>query len=243
MKKVLLGLLALSAVSMAVAPNLGDAATAGTNVFQTGQEGAISITGKITSTIPVVKYVVYASDDNGTTKEDTLILKDFIVSQDDSTAGFTGTNPKMYVKRVGGTTGAETYEALEAGDDVKFKLEVDSFYTGVVPVWTGTGGKIMIEPTGLLSKATLEEIIAASGNSTLMVSSAGSIADSTEAKHYRGKQLIQFDVIANGEIETKNLAQFAPASSTLDSADLAAVERGFAGGKAISNAKILVKVD
>lgn len=40
MKKVLLGLLALSAAAMAAAPNLGATPTAETNVFKTGQTGA-----------------------------------------------------------------------------------------------------------------------------------------------------------------------------------------------------------
>ena len=123
MKKVLLGLLALSAVSMAAAPNLGADATAETNIFQSGQEGGISVTGTvITSDIPVVKYVVYASDDEGTTKEDTLMLSDFLLSQNADVVGYTTLNPKVYVKRVTGETGKEAYVDLKKEDVVKFAL-------------------------------------------------------------------------------------------------------------------------
>ena len=241
MKKVLLGLLALSAVSMAVAPNLGDAATAGTNVFQTGQEGAISITGKITSEVPVVKYVVYASTDGTANKEDTLALKDFVLSQDASKAGFQGTNPKVYVKRVGGTAGAETYEDLIAGDDVKFKVTNPDLpnHPGF-NVWAAAGGTLSFGATQMLAKTTLQSIVDTIPGTT--IDAHGNIQKDT--KIYLAPKLISFVMNTNGIIETVD-----PADSnfggpeSMNPTDIATVEVAFAGGKAISNAKILVKVD
>lgn len=119
MKKVLLGLLAMSAVSMAAVTDVTKPAVGGTDVFQTGQEGVIPVVGKLTSTVPVVKYVVFASEDNGVTMLDTLNLKDFIMSSEASVdGGFVAENPKVFVKRLNGNT----VEELKDTDNVQFNF-------------------------------------------------------------------------------------------------------------------------
>lgn len=213
MKKVLLGLLALS---------------------------AISITGKITSDVPVVKYVVYASPDGTADKSDTLALNDFILSQTASKAGFGKTNPKIYVKRVTGASGAEAYINLESGDDVKFKIQGDAFYTALnSKAWIGNGQSAILSPTALLSKSTLEEIITAT-KIGFTVNEHGDIMK--DVKKYRPMKVVNLQSQANGEFElTSPDATYFGDQITV--AEITAIETAFTGGKAISNAKILVKVD
>ncbi len=238
MKKVLLGLLALSAVSMAAAPNYGSAATPNTNVFQTGQNGEISLAGKLTSEVPVVKYVVFGSVD-GTTAEDTLMLKDFILTQDSNSGGFQATNPKVYVKRVNGAN--DGFIDLESGDEVAFNVLVDSAYTSAnnAGAWIkAVGSNNAMESTSLISKTVLEPLAAALG---LTVSEYGTIVSTDGATTYNSSKYPVFKVESNGVLVVENCAE--NRTSTLTAAQTAAVETAFAGGKAISNAKIIVKVD
>ncbi len=158
MKKILLGLAAMSAVSFAAVPNYGATATAGTNVFQTGQNGKIAVTGALTSTIPVVKYVVFASTD-GTTADDTLALTTFTLSTDSVKNVFEDVNPKVYVKRVNGD--GNGFTNLLLSDVVEFSLERDG-YMGEAAVfqnnWVQAGGKLQILPLMMLSDARIQEI-------------------------------------------------------------------------------------
>ena len=159
MKKILLGLAAMSAVSFAAVPNYGATATAGTNVFQTGQNGKIAVTGALTSTIPVVKYVVFASTD-GTTADDTLALTTFTLSTDSVKNVFEDVNPKVYVKRVNGD--GNGFTNLLLSDVVEFSLERDG-YMGEAAVfqnnWVQAGGKLQILPLMMLSDARIQEIV------------------------------------------------------------------------------------
>ncbi|MGL5723491.1 hypothetical protein [Cetobacterium sp.] len=243
MKKVLLGLLALSAVSMAAAPNLGDDPTAGTNVFQNLQEGAISITGTLTSKVPVVKYVVFASEDNGVTKEDTLMLKDFILATD-STSGFISANPKVYVKRVVGAAGAEDYAELEIGDDVSFKYEADSFYSDVNNKgWIAAGGEVKsIHALSLLSKDTLQDAINLTGVPGVVVTTTGTIATTNAAAMYKVGMQLHFRSPVSGELEVAHMTSTSTVPA-FTAPTMTKFDNAFAGGKAITNAKILVKVD
>lgn len=159
MKKVLLGLLATSAVTMSAPTDLTQVPGAGKTVFEGTQEGAITITGKVTSTVPPVKYVVYASENNGATKEDVLALKDFIISTKNTTAGFIAPNPKVYVKKVVSNGVAMDVANLDSTDKVLFKVKFPDF-----PVFDNTlgiaqGVKLNYSPMAFVPKSVSEDII------------------------------------------------------------------------------------
>lgn len=61
MKKILLGLLALSTISLAANINLGNDPAENSNIFQTGQTGKIQVQATVKSDVPVVKYIIFAN--------------------------------------------------------------------------------------------------------------------------------------------------------------------------------------
>ena len=160
MKKILLGLLAVSAISFAAAPNYGAAVAEGTTIFQTGQSGKIAVTGAVTSTIPVVKYVIFASKD-GVTADDTLALSTFTLSNDVNRNVFEDTNLKVYVKRVNGSN--DGFVELSGTDIVEFSLERDGYNMNDQNIfqngWIQAGGKLEMLPLALLSDAKVNEIV------------------------------------------------------------------------------------
>lgn len=104
-KKFLLGVASLCLTTLASAGNVDPSVNPkdGTNVFATGQEGCIAVRGRILDSRPVpgaVKYVVYATKDDGVTKNDVLELSDFVTSMEEKRAGFVDKNPKVCVRRV-----------------------------------------------------------------------------------------------------------------------------------------------
>lgn len=235
MKKVLLGLLALSAVSMAAAPDLGATPTADTNVFQTGQEGKIAVTGTITTSIPLIKYVIYASPDGTSDISDTLALTDFVMAQDTTSAGFAGTNPNVYVKRVNGAVGAETIVNLHPSETVQFKLNVDPFYTdatAVVSSWIGTTQSTYINPTALITKSSLESIY-----SGLPVTNTGTYGNANV--RYQSRKSVSMTVESQGVLKFSNINT---ASSTLPSDQTVAIEAAFAGGHPVSGTSVSARI-
>ncbi len=105
MKKILFGLAAMSTLAFSAGPVLTDSPVTGTNVFQPGinQTGKITVNGSFTTTVPVVKYVVYASTSDtydGTSESTTLELPAFILSDNALSNEFeSGDIPKIYVKK------------------------------------------------------------------------------------------------------------------------------------------------
>ncbi|MGL5413962.1 hypothetical protein [Cetobacterium sp.] len=249
MKKVLLGLLALSAVSMAAEPNLLATPTAGTPVFQTGQEGAIAIEGKLTATVPTIKYVVYASKDGGVTKEDKLVLADFVMSQKEIEAKYTGENPKLYVKRIVPALGGVETGELNPVDIVSFKM---SGLTGSAwdtqNQWLNTvGANNNFLPEAMLSRATLEEIITAIGDSNYHISNDwGGIELKDYSKAYRIPNIPEIKVTEKGVLEIGKVKNkdFDKPTTLTDATVLSKIEAALAGGKATNpDLKILIKVD
>lgn len=255
MKKVLLGLLALSAAAMAAAPNLGATPTAETNVFKTGQTGAISISGTLTSEIPVIKYVVYAATDGGltTAKEDILTLSSYVLSSVPAENKFSGTNPKVYVKRVAGTGAASTYADLSTSETASFKLQGDPAYTAFngSQVWIGEGQTgATFNPTALLAKATLDGILSNlrvvdnSKFGSVIISNDGSLYANNGNDSYFGPldstKFLALSSANKGEAEFV----YAPFSLKLWKVEewVNPVLAQFAGGHPMGNAKILVKV-
>lgn len=110
MKKVLLGLLVLSALSYTATVDLNSA-------FDKGGSGEVKITATLTSTIPQPKYVVFTSTDGNSLvgAEDTLVLPSFVMTTDPSTTGFDGIPNSIYVKKIsfnGGTLENLTNETM-----------------------------------------------------------------------------------------------------------------------------------
>lgn len=142
MKKFLLGVTSLGLASLALAGNIDPSAdpVAGTNVFTKEQGGAIAINGRLVEPMrPLpVKYVVYATSDDGATKSDVLELKDFAMSPVESECGFKGDNPIVCVRKVEGkeivdltdekvifrvtnkTISAETSREIEEGHSTRY---------------------------------------------------------------------------------------------------------------------------
>lgn len=255
MKKVLLGLLALSAAAMAAAPNLGATPTAETNVFKTGQTGAISINGTLTSEVPVIKYVVYAATDGGltTAKEDILTLSSYVLSSVPTENKFSGTNPKVYVKRVTGTGAASTYADLSTSETAFFKLQGDPAYTTFngAQAWVGEHqiGRTF-NPTALLANATLGKILSnlkvidSSTFNDVIVSSDGTLYINNGINAQFGPadttKFLALTSANKGEAELT----YASTSATLWNLEgmISPTLAQFAGGHPIGNAKILVKI-
>lgn len=255
MKKVLLGLLALSAAAMAAAPNLGATPTAETNVFKTGQTGAISINGTITSEIPVIKYVVYAAADGGltTAKEDILTLSNYVLSSVPAENKFSGTNPKVYVKRVTGTGAASTYADLSTSETAFFKIQGDPAYTAFngAQVWVGESeAGQTFNPTALLANATLEKILSnlkvidSSTFNDAIVSSDGTLYISNGINAHFGpantKKFLALMSLNKGEAEVTYATT--PTKLWTSESMINPTLAQFAGGHPIGNAKILVKI-
>ena len=231
MKKVLLGLLALSAVTMAKPSDLTQSPAVGGTVFEATQEGAIGMSGALTSTIPKVKYVVYASKDNGATKEDVLQLADWVISQDITKAGFVGANPKVYVKRVVGGT----YGELDPAEIVEFKINHKD-YTTFLDNW---GDQAAFHTYTGISKVEMEKIIASNP-----ILTGATITDmghfiALKNKYYYEHKLIVFNLGTKGIITIEDMDS--GTKSTLTPEENRAVEDGFKNGIPM-NIEMLIRV-
>ena len=169
MKKILIGLAAVSIMSFAAAPTLTSDPTENTTVFQTEQLGEIAVKGNLSSQVPEVKYVVYASttgqyDPDG----DTIKLPPFIISNsvvDASKVGFAGeTTPTVYVKKVNSSN--DGVIDLDSTEKVYVKLVLDqswgTFTSSLVTTWTNS---ITYDFTPFLffTKAEFESLVATAG--------------------------------------------------------------------------------
>lgn len=239
MKKVLLGLLAVSAVSMAAAPDLNGPATEGGNVFQSNQQGAISVTGTVTSQVPVVKYVVFASE-NGVDMKDTLNLKEFIFTQtkEATGTGFQGNNDKIYVKRVENGQ----LSSLTTADNIEFKLNPNNdfvYYNPQNQKWVSLGESVSVYPTQLMAKGDLQTIVSTIPNGIMSLD--GKIIFS-EGGQAQGRDTIVAGQLEKGEFEIRSVVASIDELDKLTTEQKAAVNNAFAGGKAINGLNILVKL-
>ena len=156
MKKILMGLIGISTISLA-ALDLGAEPTEATNIFQTGQTGRMLVKGTVSSEIPIIKYAVFASA-NGTIDdtEDVLTLPDMVLSFNSSKNILEGTPKKIYVKRVvGGALGnlieTDNVSFLATGWDESYVV-----HTGDVIELGRTDFSYPM--TSFISKAKLTEI-------------------------------------------------------------------------------------
>ncbi|MGL5413970.1 hypothetical protein [Cetobacterium sp.] len=120
----------------------------------------------------IIKYVVYASSDEGKTMEDTLVLPDFVMTQDTTKAGFQGaTAPKVYTKRVVGGK----VENLSSTEKVTYELtHPDGFMPKVLNDTIKESSTSYRNITGYLPKSTLTQIVNMLGKD-YVVSETGSI--------------------------------------------------------------------
>lgn len=239
MKKVLLGLLATSAVSMAAPTDLTQTPGSEKTVFDATQEGAIGISGSLTSTLPPVKYVVYASADNRATKEDVLALPDFILSQDENKAGFAGVVPKVYVERIAGGVGAETYAGLEPSEIVKYGISIPD-YTALASLGQPSQGTYMISSTALISKKGLEEMIKSDSALTGYTIKSDGRFKSPNGNTLESNKIIKLSSPENGVIKVEAVKNANNSHQPYPTE----LETAFKNGKQISSSvKITVKVN
>ena len=247
MKKILFGLAAMSTLAFS-AINLGSPADK-TNTWMTGDTGAIAVTGTITSAIPQVQYVIYASTDgNYNADGDTLKLSDFVVSSNALENKFIEENPKVYVKKVNGDkNGAED---LSDSDVVKFKVELEPTRTSYNSSYFGLNGGVTYEATALLTDVVLQDIVnkcvemdASSGATYGFEAGRGVLTNSGKTYFYSIKNGIRFESKEQGVLQViASQAPCANESSKLE-AQIKTIETVLSSGKQITNVKILATVN
>ena len=240
MKKILFGLAAMSTLAFS-AINL-KSPTNETNTWMTGEIGAITVNGTITSAVPQVQYVVYASNDDGVTREDTLVLSDFIITQNEATCGFSAANPKIYVKRV--AAGNAGVEELQGTDTVSFQIKTDSQYTGAAfTSWHKEGQSIELFPTSLVPRATLDAIIDSGLLYEMVVSEKLGILQNPQGDtFYIQPKNIFVSQNSKGVIEFTSQARTLLPDGKVTSM-VNDIQKAFIGGVTLDNVRILVKLD
>lgn len=230
MKKILLILLGLlSIVVYASDENIEN---------QIGEKFKVDV--KFTLPKEIIKYAVYASDDNGKTMQDTLNLPDFIMSQNSSKAGFVEVPPKVYVKRV--INGK--MDELISTEKVIYELShLDGFMGESIALTDSIeeGNTSYRQITAYLPKATLEDIIQNSGIKGYSISKAGSIVKT-------GTSPLQVYYPA-AQINLKNNQGVLEATSPMNQSffsipadDIHKIEAYIGSGKSLGNASLKVTV-
>ena len=240
MKRILLGLVAMSAISFAAAPDVSVDPADGTNVFSQIQTGHIPVKGKVTSNVPIVKYVVFASTGDGSTltgAESELQLSDFVISSNLSLAGFVDTNPTVYVRKV---IASNTLEVPTA--EIGFRIKMD-------PAWTApltqtkysdftTNGTVDFNFGMLMTKQKLEDMLPSLGDDKVLVSNWGAFYIPSKSS-YITKQINA--VISDATLKFVDGSEMGGGS--FDTALASKVEASFAGGVDLeSNLLIEVKL-
>ncbi|WP_407536457.1 hypothetical protein [Cetobacterium somerae] len=249
MKKVLLGLLALSAVSMAAPITneiMNGAPVDRSSVFESGQTGILKVSGNLVSIVPVLKYVVYAGDAAGTEKDDTLTLPEFKLTQSADTNIFdtAGQMKTVYVKRItanGATAAADpTIEDLTT-EKVSFKVVLDSTYTAIPGINTEivAGSAVELQPTNFYSKTELEGLLLPTA--TVSVNDKGLLATAS-GETYQTPNSIYGESKANGEFSFTAKAKTDAWGTVANAATIREVETMFAQSRAFESALIHAKV-
>lgn len=263
MKKILFGLVAMSMMTYAAAPTLTNPATENTNVFQTGQSGQIAVKGNLSSNVPQIKYVVYASLDgtyDATSGEvwelptwTTEAFEGYIAPSYSTELGFGGQPvPKLYVKRV---NGADNGTIELTSETVSYKLLLDPAFgftnTDVIKDFSSTFSKTQFSIWSFMSYAQLEDIFAKAGLSSVLniytdSSSISAIAypqkNGTDAWYYGGT-LINFERESLGVLKIYDDQNYLGIDSNFDSANGQAIDKVLATEHTGNpNLAILVKV-
>lgn len=202
------------------------------NINQLGEKLKVNVKFSIPKN--PIKYVVYASNDDGKTMSDTLQLPSFILSQDPNKAGFITSPPKVYTKRV---VNGKLVD-LEGTDKVTYTLtHPDGFMPKVLTDTMGPQGTTNNRlPINYLSKATLDRIVAILGNK-YEVNDRGNIMIKGTNKRYAPAATIKM-LSHNGilEIASSKYEEF----NKIPSEDIQKVENFISGG--VSMARVVLKV-
>ncbi|MGL5595610.1 MAG: hypothetical protein ACRDDH_16870 [Cetobacterium sp.] len=193
---------------------------------------------KFTLPKEIIKYVVFASKDNGKSMDDTLNLPDFMMSQDSSKAGFIEPPPKVYVKRIVG----EEVVDLSSTEKVTYILNhIDGFMPTVLADTIKEGSTSYRQITGYLAKSTLENIIEGSGIKGYSISQSGSIVKTGSSPLQAYYPAAQINMKNNdGVLETtspKNNYSF-----SIPSEDISKIEAYIGSGKPLGNVSLKVVV-
>ena len=204
MKKVLMGLIGISSISLAAALDVTASPSTGTNIFS--DKGKIEVKGALVTTPSIVKHVVFASS-TGTSDDmqDSLILPNMVLSFNDSESGFSGnkTPDKIYVKR----TLRGVLKELTNADNVTFSLSGwDNDYTEIKDKSLAVSNSVKVPMTSFISKTKLISIAEeayAGENVTCSVESSGSLllVMGMSAKNLRFPKMIQISHDIKGELK------------------------------------------
>lgn len=242
-KSLVLGALALSTASMAAAPNLSAPAVEGTVIFNQNVPGSIQIKGTLTSEVPEVKYVIYASTDKdgiGNNKSDVLELPKFILSTKESSAGFGGaTIPKVYVKRINGD--ATDVTDLSEQDKPAFQVVYNSEFDRSSD-FVEKGEVAVASAMSLGSRAAIDKLLVNAGDFKL--NQYGNIRKQVYGSvFYQQAKDIAYTAIEKGVLEVKDkVSNIKEITTPLTSEENAAVERALAQEITLTGAKINIKM-
>lgn len=163
MKKILMGLIAVTSLSFAAQPDIAGAANNNSTVWEEGRTDSINLTVKLISDVLTVRFVVYASEDGvwGAGASDEWVLPTVQVINDALTNIFaTDTSmTNIYVKRV--NSNKDNVEVLQSGK-VTFTLGIDPLYTSV-PKKIRKDAEVGIWLTSVLPKSELDSLAQAVG--------------------------------------------------------------------------------
>lgn len=210
-KKILLGMagLCLATSAMAKPVEIKVDPQEGTNVFTGGQKGSIAVNGKLVSNKPAVKYIVFATSDEGKTQQDELKLTNFVICESDALGGekpgFTGANPKVMVRRLEGNE----IKPLSAGEKVLLSLENKTVSQASSEV-KKEGERVRIEPLALLSHDMLDELVGnlnKLGIGNYHIDEVGNIARDSDKTAYHAVKMVAFNNIGQGDISIENCEQ------------------------------------
>lgn len=206
---------------------------------QIGEKLKIDV--KFTLPKEIIKYVVYASEDDGITKQDTLNLPDFIMSQNPSRAGFVEAPPKVYVKRVIN----ENIEELQPTEKVVYKLTHLDGFMGDSIALTDTiaeGSTSYRQITSYLPKTTIEDIITNSGINGYSITNSGNIAKTGTSPLQLYFPAAQINLKNNnGVLETTSPEN--KYSYPIPEDDIKKIEAYIYGGKSLGNVSLKVIVN
>ncbi len=203
MKKVLMGLIGTSSISLAAALDVTASPSTGTNIFS--DKGKIEVKGALVTTPSIVKYVVFASSTRTSDDmQDSLILPNMVLSFNDSENGFSGnkTPDKIYVKR----TLRGVLKELTNADNVTFSLSGwDNDYTEIKDKSLAVSDSVKVPMTSFISKTKLisiaQEAYAGEGVAPAVLPSGSLILTSTSAKILRFPKMIQISHDTKGELK------------------------------------------
>ncbi len=219
--------LALSSISFS-GIDLSQPAKENTNLFQTGQIGAINVIGTITSTIPAVKYVVFASKTgNFQDAEKELNLPVFFITQDKDKSGFLEPpTTKIYVKRVSDT---DKVEDLTSKDFVEFKVTTESFITRDWK-WFGPYSNYSGSLVAMGQMLT-EEILKKAEAEGFTYDTYGNIKNSS-GKIYMTPKVVRFFSVVNGICEVEDIVNtsFGSSNTMTEETEIAKIQDIFKTG-------------